>query len=196
MNRLHGFVRWGVALAVVCLAAASVGAIERATFDGKPAFKEGDSFGYYLWLDGDTWKVRWTTFGAMRHFAGSVHAEGGGELYDLKRIDVDTERRVIAPGRPGRVVRGPRGRVVGVNPGRAPVVAERSADHIERDDANTIRFSTRTDDDIDGFDFKVKGGAERLRFVLQIDGKSRAADVNIGRNNTHPADDPFVVPLR
>ncbi len=196
MIRSRILIQWAAIAAAVCLAAVSVGAIERAAFDGKPAFKEGDSFGYYLWLDGDTWKVRWTTFGAMRHFAGSVHAEGGGELYDLKRIDVDTERRVIAPGRPGRVVRGPRGRVVGVNPGRAPVVAERSADHIERDGANTIRYSTRTDDDIDGFDFKVKGGAERLRFVLHIDGKSRAVDVNVGRNNVHPDNDPFVVPLR
>jgi hypothetical protein len=194
MNRLAGQVS-ALVLMVVCLAAIPAGAIPPGTFDGKPTFKEGDSFGYYLWRDGDTWKIRWTTFGANRHFTGSVHADGG-ELYDLKRIDVDEERRVIAPGRPARVVRGPRGRVVGVRPGRGAVVAERTEDHIAREDAATIVYSTKTDDDIDGFDFKVRGGGERVRFVLKIDGASRPVDVHIGRGNTHPVDDPFVVVLR
>lgn len=194
---MNGFAKRvsSLALALAILTMVPVLAIDRAAFDGKPAFKEGDSYGYYLWKDGDTWKVRWTTFGANRHFTGSVHAEGG-EVYDLKRIDVDEERRVIAPGRPARVVRGPRGRVVGVRPGRGAVVAERTEDHITKEDANTIRYATRTDDDIDGFDFKVRGGTDRLRFVLQIDGASRAVDVHIGRNNVHPAEDPFVVPFR
>ncbi|MEW5982228.1 MAG: hypothetical protein AB1806_07635 [Acidobacteriota bacterium] len=188
---------WFASLLVLLavLAVTSVLAVDLAVFSGRPAFSEGDDFGYYLWKDGDTWKVRWTTFGGNRHFTGSVHAEGG-ELDDLKRIDVDAERRVVAPGRPARVVRGPRGRVVGVKPGRAPVVATKTEDHITREDANTIRFSTRTDDDLDGFDFKVRGGAIRLRFVLQIDGRSRPVDVSIGRNNVHPAENPFIVPLR
>lgn len=184
-----------LALAVAALCVAPLGAIDKAAFDGKPAFKEGDSFGYYLWRDGDTWKVRWTTFGANRIFAGSVHGVGG-VLTDLKGIDVDTERKVVAPGRPARVVRGPRGRIVDVRPGRAPVVAQRVEDHITREDANTIRFRTRTDDDIDGFDFKVGPNVERIRFVLEIDGTSRPVDVHIGRHNAHPADNPFVVPLR
>lgn len=184
-----------IVLALALSAIVPLLAIDKSAFDGKPAFKEGDSFGYYLWKDGDTWKIRWTTFGANRVFSGAVNVEGG-EVDDLKRIDVDTERTVIRPGRPGRVVRGPRGRVVGVQPGRAPVVAERTADHITREDANTIRFHTRTDDDIDGFDFKTKGGPERIRFVLEIDGTSRAVTVSIGRNNVHPAENPFVVPLK
>ena len=184
-----------LALLLACLSVMPLGAVDVSKFNGKPAFKEGDSYGYYLWRDGDTWKVRWTTFGANRHFTGSVHAEGG-ELHDLKRIDVDTERKVIAPGRPGRVVRGPRGRVVGVRPGRAPVVAERTTDHITQQDGHTIAFSTRTDDDIDGFDFKARGSVDRLRFALEIDGKSRPVDIYIGRNNEHPADNPFVATLR
>lgn len=184
-----------LALGVAALCLASLGAIEQAAFDGKPTFKEGDSFGYYLWKDGDTWKVRWTTFGANRVFAGSVHVVGGA-IDDFKGIDVDVERRIIAPGRPARVVRGPRGRIVNVRPGRAPVVATRAEDHITQEDGNTIRFRTRTDDDIDGFDFKARGGAERIRFVLEIDGRSRPVDIHIGRHNAHPADNPFVVPLR
>ncbi len=184
-----------LAVALVTLCLAPLGAIDRAAFDGKPAFREGDSFGYYLWKDGDTWKVRWTTFGANRIFAGSVHVIGG-DVGDLKGIDVDHERTVLAPGRPARVVRGPRGRIVNVRPGRAPVVAERTEDHITLADTNTIRFRTRTDDDIDGFDFKASGGAERIRFVLEIDGRSRPVDIHIGRNNVHPADSPFIVPLR
>lgn len=184
-----------LALALVALCLAPLGAIDKAAFDGKPAFREGDSFGYYLWKDGDTWKVRWTTFGANRIFAGSVHVIGG-EIGDLEGVDVDHERTVLVPGRPARVVRGPRGRIVNVRPGRAPVVATRTEDHITQEDANTIRFRTRTDDDIDGFDFTTSGAAERIRFVLEIDGRSRPVDIHIGRNNLHPAENPFVVPLR
>ena len=190
---------WRVAAlvtALICAVVIPLGAVDVSKFNGKPTFKEGDSFGYYIWKDGDTWKVRWTTFGANRHFTGTVHAEGPGEIDDLKRIDVDTERKVIAPGHPAHVVLGPRGHVVGVKPGRGPVVAEKTADHITRVDGKTLRFSTRTNDDIDGFDFKVKGPVERLRFTLQIDGKSRPVDVYIGRNNEHPADNPFVATLR
>lgn len=182
-------------VAVTVLALAPLGAIDVAKFDGKPAFKEGDSFGYYVWKDGDTWKLRWTTFGGQHRFSGAVHANGG-DLDDLKRIDVDSERRVIAPGRPARVVRGPRGRVVGVRPGRGAVVAEKVEDRIFQEGPGTIRFVTFTDDDIDGFDFKVKGPADSLRFVLEIDGASRAVQVDCGRNNEHPADNPFIVPLR
>jgi hypothetical protein len=186
----------GVAMFLACLAPAALNAIEPKAFEGKPAFKEGDSFGYYVWKDGHTLKLRWTTFGAARHFTGAVRVEGAAELVDLKRIDVDAERRVLVPGRPARVVRGPRGRVVGVRPGRGAVVAETTADHFTRVDAKTVTFSTRTDDDLDGFDVKVTGEPERVRFTLEIDGRSRAVDVFVGRDNVHPADNPFVLVLR
>src|SRR5207344_2547957 len=77
---------------------------------GRPSFSEGKALGYFVWKDGDTWKLRWTTFGAEHRFSGRVTVEGG-DVQSLKRIDVDTERKVIAPGRPPRVVRGPFGRV-------------------------------------------------------------------------------------
>ncbi|MFN8059736.1 MAG: hypothetical protein U0Q12_11305 [Vicinamibacterales bacterium] len=162
---------------------------------GKPAFAEGKALGYFVWVDGETWKVRWTTFGADHRFSGRVDVEGG-ELTSMKRIDVDTERRVIAPGRPAHVVRGPRGRARGVAPGRGPVVASRVEDRIEQETEHVIRFNARTDDDIDGFDFKVTAPTTVLRFVLEIDGVRRPAEIEVGAANTKPKDDPLVVHLR
>ena len=166
-----------------------------AQFDGRPEFKEGKALGYFIWRDGDTWKVRWTTFGAEKRFTGNVILEGG-VLKSFKRIDVDEERRIIRPGRPARVVRGPRGRVRGVAPGRAPIVAERDEDHINQESEREIRFAARTDDDIDGFDFKVDEHTNRIRFRLEIEGRMRAEEIEIGRRNIHPDEDPLVAVLR
>jgi len=166
-----------------------------ARFDGRPKFSEGKALGYFVWNDGDTWKLRWTTFGAEHRFTGRIHVEGG-EITSLKRIDVDTERKVIAPGRAPRVVRGPRGRVRGRVGGRAPVVASREEDKIEQETEHLIRFVTRTDDDIDGLDFKVTGATQLLRFVLEIDGTPRPAEVEVGRSNFKPNETPLIVRLR
>ena len=161
-------------------------------FLGRPSFKEGKAFGYFIWRDGDSWKVRWTTFGANHHFGGRVTVEGG-EFRDFKRIDVDEERRVIAPGRAPRVVRGPRGRVRGVAPGRPATVVEREEDHINQETEHLIRFAARTDDDIDGFDFKTAGGVREIRFFLAIDGTPPPADVEVGKDNFKPNEEPIVV---
>lgn len=185
----------GLLAAVGAFACLQFGASAQQAFEGKPAFKEGRDLGYYVWSDGDTWHVRWTTMGAKRHFRGTVVAEGG-ELKSLKRIDVETERKVIRPGRAPHVVRGPRGRVKGVAGGRPAVVATKVEDHIEMDGDNRIRFNAMTDDDIDGYVFKVTKDVRALRFVLEIDGVSRAIDVETGRNNRQPAQNPFVVQLR
>ena len=182
-------------IASMVLADLHLVAADRDDFAGRPSFKEGRDLGYYVWTDGDTWHVRWTTMGSMRHFTGTVTAEGG-DLKSLKRIDVETERKIIRPGRAPRVVRGPRGRARGVAGGRPAVVATREQDHIEMDGDRRIRFNARTDDDIDGYDFKVTREVKAVRFVLEIDGASRAADVEAGRNNHHPAQNPFVVQLR
>jgi hypothetical protein len=177
------------------MAAVHLAAVSREPFEGKPSFKEGRDLGYYVWSEGDTWHVRWTTTGAMRHFTGTVAAEGG-DLKSLKRIDVEEERKVIRPGRPPHVVRGPYGRARGVAGGRPPVVATREQDRIEMDGDRRIRFNARTNDDIDGYNFKVTSDVRTLRFVLEIDGASRAADIEIGRNNRHPEQNPFIVQLR
>src|SRR5688572_31498129 len=141
MRRALPNTAWVMLVIAVSTAAAAQTAAER--FDGRPTFKEGKALGYFIWRDGDTWKLRWTTFGAEHRFNGRIVLEGG-ELKSFKRIDVDEERKVIRPGAPTRVVRGPAGRVRGVRPGRAPVVAERTEDKIEQEDERTLLWLTRT----------------------------------------------------
>ncbi len=170
--------------------------IPAARFDGRPAFAEGIDLGYYLWRDNDdTWHVRWTTMGQQRRFTGAVAAEGG-DIKNLKRIDVETERKVIYPGRPPHVVRGPGGRVRGVRGGRPAVVATKEQDHIEKDGDKRIVFAALTDDDIDGFSFRVDKDATILRFVLNIDGQERPGAVEIGANNMKIRNLPLFVNLR
>jgi len=166
-----------------------------ARFEGQPKFSDGKALGYFVWKDGDTWKLRWMTFGSEHRFSGRIHVDGG-TIESLKRIDVDTERKVIAPGRPGRIVRGPRGRVRGRVGGRAPVVASREEDRIEQETEHLIRFITRTNEDVDGVNFKVAGNAEVLRFVLEIDGEPRPAEVEVGKGNFKPNENPLVVRLK
>ena len=166
---------------------------DASRFNGKPTFSEGDALGYFVWNDGDTWKLRWTTFGAEHRFNGRIVVEGG-EIRSFKRIDVDTERKVIAPGRGRRVVRGPAGRARVV--GRPPVVATREEDHVEQESESVIRFATRTDDDLDGCEFKVTPGAQAIRLVLEIDGVARPEEVEVGAANFKPNQSPLVIRLR
>jgi hypothetical protein len=182
---------FGGLAALILLAAATLQAASPAAFDGRPAFVEGGEKSYYVWRDGEKWCVRWTTQGKERRFTGHVTAEGG-EVKSLKRIDVDEEHKVVAAGRPAHVVRGPRGRAH-VRGGRRAVVATRDEDKIEKDGDHRIVWVSKTDADIDGFEFKVDKKVTRLRFLLEIDGSSRAADVEIGRDNKHPAENPFAV---
>lgn len=166
-----------------------------STFDGKPDFSKGDEIGYYVWSTGDEWHVRWTTNGTMHRFNGSVLAEGG-ELKSLKRIDVESESKVIAAGRAPHVVRGPRGRVVGVRGGRAPVVATREQDKIEKDGDKRIHFLSANDGDIDGFDFKVDKNVTSLKFAFEIDGKTAPRKVEVGKSNAKVSGVPFTVSLQ
>jgi len=169
-------------------------AMDEDMFLGRPEFKEGRDLGYYVWREGDLWHVRWTTFGARRHFTGHVLALGG-KIFDLNRIDVEVERKVIRPGLPPRVVRGPRGRAHVVR-GRPPVVKTRAEDHIRMENEQKIVFSCFTDDDVDGFNFRVGPGAETLRFLLEIDGKSKPEYVEVGKANITPELDPFNARLK
>lgn len=187
---IGGWLVLGICLTVF----APLASAQTEQFDGRPEFKEGSDMAYYVWREGDTWKLRWTTTGAMRHFTGHVSAEGG-ELKSLKRIDVESERKVIRPGRAPRVAVGPRGRVYRRG-GAPPVVAERTQDKFEKEGDQRINFSTRTDDDIDGFDFKVDDKVTALRFMLEINGMALPRNVETGKNNQHPANVPFEVKLR
>jgi hypothetical protein len=186
-------------LSVLLSAGAVPGVIASQTlavrFDGRPTFKEGKALGYFIWRDGDTWKLRWTTFGAEHQFMGRVVVEGG-EVRSFKRIDVDEERKVIRPGAPPSVVRGPRGRVRAVRGGRAPVVAERTEDQIEQEDEHTLIWRTRTDNDVDGVDFKVTDATTVIRFNLMIDGQPKPAEVEVGKENFKPNENPVRVRLK
>lgn len=165
-----------------------------AMYDGRPTFSEGVDLGYYIWRDGERWHVRWTTKGVMRRFTGSVVADEG-DLKSLKRIDVESESRVLYPGRARHVVVGPRGRARVVR-GRAPVVVTKDQDKIEKEGDNRIIFNAVTNNDIDGFDFSVEEKTSELRFALQIDGKPTPNLVEVGKNNEKPRDLPLVVHLK
>jgi hypothetical protein len=193
--RTRSILLLGVVSLVVGSLATLHAQIGAARVEGRPKFSEGEALGYFVWKDGDTWKLRWTTFGARHRFSGRVMVEGG-ELRSFKRIDVDEERRVLAPGRAPRVVRGPRGGVRGVAPGRPAVVASREEDRIEQESETLIRFNTVTDDDLDGLEFKVTDATRAVRFVLEIDGKPRPEEVEVGRTNFKPGDNPLIVRLR
>lgn len=165
-----------------------------ALYEGRPAFAEGTDLGYYLWKDGDRWHVRWTTKGVSRRFTGSVVADVG-DLKSLKRIDVESESKVLYPGRARRVAVGPRGRVH-VRPGRAPVVVKKDQDKIEKEGDNRIIFNALTNNDIDGFDFTVEPEVSELRFVLHVDGKPVPNLIEVGKNNEKPRAAPLVVLLK
>lgn len=180
-------------LALVLLFSVSAVQAQAEKFDGKPVFAEGKDLGYFIWREGDKWFVRWTTTGKLRHFTGAITAEDG-ELKSLKRIDVESERKVLYPGRVPQVAVGPRGRVYRRG-GRAPVIASREQDKIEKDGDNRIVFNARTNDDIDGFDFKIDKKVTSLRFVLEIDGQFRPQFVEVGKSNQHPPTVPFVLKL-
>src|SRR5215510_15105672 len=145
------------------VAASPLAAGDPAWVEGRPAISEGLERSYYLWRDGDGWHVRWTTAGGAHRFTGSVVAEGG-ELKSLKRVDPEEEARILRPGRPARVVYGPYGHPH-VRPGRGPVVAEHTEDHVSKDGDRRIVWTSRNNGDIDGFNFKAEKSVERLRFT-------------------------------
>jgi len=190
---MERYLTTGILLIFSLFGFAALAAAEQPDYEGRPQFRAGWDRGYYIWKVGEVWKVRWTTLGVKRTFKGKVVAEGG-ELGGLKRIDVEAGRKVIRPGKPPRVIRRP-GRPPRRVPGKPPTVVTRVEDRIWLEDAHTIRFETHTDDDVDGFDFRVGEGTRRLRFTLKIDGKSLPVDVEIGPGNVHPPDNPFVLAL-
>jgi len=183
-----------VALSVLLLIASPSALAQADKFDGRPAFAEGIDLCYYIWREGDKWLVRWTTRGPNRKFTGSVLAEGG-ELHDLKRIDLESERKVLYPGRAPNVWVGPYGRTH-VGGGRAPVVVERKQDRIEKDGDHRIVFAAITSNDIDGFNFKVDKKVTALRFILEINGRQLPQRVEFGKDNQKPSALPLVVRIQ
>ena len=194
MARIMTQMFWAMILSASLLASVAMGQ-SVSTFEGKPDFAEGTETAYFVWRDGDEWRVRWTTDGTMHRFNGSVMAEGG-KLKSLKRIDVESQSKVISPGAPTRVIYGPRGRVVGVRNGSGPVVVNRTQDRIEKDGDHRIHFISNNDGDIDGFNFKVDKKVTSLKFAFEIDGKPSPLRIKVGKSSSKPLGDPFVVPLK
>jgi len=182
-------------IAVAFLAIPSVSHAQANVYEGRPTFAEGTDLGYYIWKDGNRWHVRWTTKGASRRFTGSVTSDAG-ELKSLKRIDVESESRVLYPGRPSHVVIGPRGRVRGVAGGRAPVVVTKDQDKIEKDGDHRIIFNALTTGDIDGFDFTTEDETRDLTFTMQVNGQPMPGIIQVGKDNIRPRRLPLVVRLK
>jgi len=76
------------------------------------------------------------------------------------------------------------------------VVVSRDQDKIEKADDHTIVFSAATNDDIDGFRFRVDDKVQSIRFSLQIEGNPRPQLVEIGRDNMRPGRLPLIVRIR
>jgi hypothetical protein len=187
-------VSMGVLEVVLLLTGNAAPQVDALMFEGKPSISAEFRGGYLIWREGRTWHVRWTTAGETRRFTGIVTA-AGGELDSLKRIDVEKTRKLVRPDSGPMVVYGPTGRPRVIR-GRPPVVDERVEDKIDKVDKRTIRFSSRTALDTDGFDFKVSDKAESLTFDLALGGRSRPTDIFIGANGVHPATNPVVVDLK
>lgn len=185
---------WFCGLVLIAATAGLAAQQDAARFDGRPIFREGFDRGYYVWHEGNEWHVRWTTQGKMLNFTGQVVADGGA-LSDLDRVDLERESKVVRTGSRRVVVRGPRGRLrTETRPTTAVVTKEQ--DRVEKDGDRTIRFRARTDADVDGFDFEVDKNVAALRFVLEIDGQTRAVDVEVGRGNLKAGGNPFTVNLK
>jgi len=184
-----------IALTAVMIPA-SVVVAQPTMYEGRPAFSEGTELGYYIWKDGERWHVRWTTMGASRRFTGSVAADAG-ELHSLKRVDVESESRVLYPGRARHVVIGPRGRAR-VTPGRVPVVISggKGKDEIQNESDRRIVFNALTTGDIDGFDFTTDDKTSELVFTMQVNGQPMPNIIEVGKNNERPRRLPLIVRLK
>lgn len=113
---------------------------------------------YFVWRDGDVWRVRSKTSEKAHRFGGSVLVRGG------------KVKTVAAAGMEGIRRRHPArfdaGRLSG--------------------DRTRIDFDLRTKGGIDGFDFRVEGSAAAIEFDLRIDGTAIPGRVQIGATG-HPA---------
>ena len=158
--------------------------LQSSMFDGRPAFSQKVDLAYYVWREGDTWHVRWTTKGRMRTFTGSVSATGG-ELSSFKRIDVDSERKVMYG----------RGMLLTITSTTSPARIGGRAPVFNTGADGQITFDARTENDIDGFDFKAED-VEQLQLDLQIDGSALPSRVAVGRKNEKASKLPLVFTLK
>jgi hypothetical protein len=160
-------------------------------YEGRPAYKESDAGGYYVWHNGNNWHVRWIAVDRPRDFRGSVVAEGGA-LRDLRQANASGEVRDL-PWLRGNVT---------VTVGRANSntqmtgMAPTDRANIRNDGKSKIVFDVRTENNIGGFDFSPADGATTLKIDLQVDGKSTPNRVRIGGGGQQPDLLPLVVAIK
>ena len=160
-------------------------------YDGRPTFSEREPLAYYLWREGNTWHLRWTSPRRARRFSGSVSAEGG-QLISLKRIDSNEETLMLRPNRMLTVTVRPSTAGSALGSGSSAMALDET--RVKMEGKERITFSARTNEAVDGFDFRASDvGA--LRFILQVDGKDMPSIVRIGRDNQTPSELPIVVTL-
>jgi hypothetical protein len=185
---------FSVGLPVVAFASILAGAgsapKQSDIYEGRPAYKEADAGGYYVWHDGNKWHVRWIAVDRPRDFAGSVAADGG-ELRELRQVESSVEGRDVPWLRRNTVAVG---NSISTMAMTGMPATDRS--NIRNDGKARIAFNVRTENDIDGFDFSPGEGVTALRIVLQIDRKSAPDRVRIGSGSQQPDQLPLMVALK
>ena len=120
---------------------------------------------YYLWRDGDVWRLRSATSEKRHSFGGTIRVQNGrvkklaaagleGQRPSPKRVDI------------GRVSR----------------------------DRTRIDFSFKTNGRIDGFDFQVEGEDATLQFNLLTNGTAIPGRIRIGGNGNPAPGATFSLP--
>lgn len=177
-------------LALLCLCGSLAHAQTPVSLAGRPTFSQNDVPAYYIWRDGDHWHVRWSSFSWARNFAGSILADSSS-LTNLRKVDPFSELGVMYPMRQKllRVVLD-KDHPAGFGP------VESSNRDIRMKGKQTIRFSSRTEDSVDGFDFTTEDGVQTLTFDLKIEGKPAVGIVYVGSGNSTPDSLPLVVSLK
>ena len=102
------WMRGSVGLALLCMLGAPVARAETiaaARRKGAPAIKEGQQVAYYVWTDGTTVHVRWTSDGHPTVFSGSLQANGvldpvvrteANEGGWVRRVEPDANRVIFS----------------------------------------------------------------------------------------------------
>lgn len=177
-------------LALLCFCGSVVRAQVPDVFAGRPAFSDKESPSYYVWHDGNRWHVRWSSLSRVRNFKGSVVADSGS-LGDLRQADRANEFGAMYPNHP---------QLLTVTVGRPSPNDLSSATPFESSvrmkGKQTITFSSKTSDSVDGFDFTPDDAVHTLTFDLMIEGKPAEAIIHLGSESSPPDSLPIVVALR
>lgn len=132
---------------------------------GRPAgFDAGDIGHTYVWHDGTGWHLRTTDAAdGPHHYSGTITASPGVHFSDVAKVRFEPD------------------------------------DHLYVDDHDVLHYDFTTYEGIDGINFRVSAcdgdrAHETLGFFLQKQGTDdNPAAIDLGRDDHHPASDPFTV---